>query len=125
MTSVQALEKKTPTVEAVIRVLLKTMAYLRNPENRRRWSVYRESFKIDPSVADKAFASMLTTYSVNGTKPRPAIEKEIEIYRETLQVAKAFRPEDLEDMRSTGRNFNRRNSRWSNDRPLILQVVFC
>jgi hypothetical protein len=41
---------------------------------------------------------MLTTYSVNGAKPRPAIEKEIEIYRETLQVTKAFRPEDLEDM---------------------------
>lgn len=99
VTSVQTLEKKTRTVEAVIRVLLKAMAYLRNPENRREMIQYiASSFKIDPSVADKAFASMLTTYSVNGTKPRPAIEKEIEIYRETLQVAKAFRPEDLEDM---------------------------
>jgi NitT/TauT family transport system substrate-binding protein len=99
VTSVQALEKKTATVQAVIRSLLKTMAYLRNPENRREMVQYiMGSFKIDASVADKAFASMLTTYSANGTKPRPAIEKEIEIYRETLQVAKAFRPEDLEDM---------------------------
>ena len=99
VTSVQALEKKTATVQAVIRSLLKTMAYLRNPENRREMVQYiTGSFKIDASVADKAFASMLTTYSANGTKPRPAIEKEIEIYRETLQVAKAFRPEDLEDM---------------------------
>ena len=99
VTSVQTLEKKTRTVEAVIRVLLKTMEYLRNPENRREMIQYIASaFKIDPSVADKAFASMLTTYSVKGTKPRPTIEKEIEIYRETLQVAKAFRPEDLEDM---------------------------
>jgi ABC-type nitrate/sulfonate/bicarbonate transport system substrate-binding protein len=99
VTSVQALEKKTATVQAVIRSLLKTMAYLRNPENRREMVQYiTGSFKIDASVADKAFASMLTTYSANGTKPRLAIEKEIEIYRETLQVAKAFRPEDLEDM---------------------------
>jgi len=99
VTSVQALERKTGTVQAVIRSLLKTMAYLRNPENRRELVQYvTGSFKIDASVADKAFASMLTTYSANGTKPRPAIEREIEIYRETLQVAKAFRPEDLEDM---------------------------
>ena len=97
--SVQTLEKKTGTVQAVIRSLLKTMAYLRNPENRREMVQYiTGSFKIDASVADKAFASMLTTYSDNGTKPRTAVEKEIEIYRETLQVTKAFRPEDLEDM---------------------------
>jgi ABC-type nitrate/sulfonate/bicarbonate transport system substrate-binding protein len=96
---VQTLEKKTGTVQAVIRVLLKTMGYLRSPENRREVVQYiAGSFKIDPSVADRAFASMLTTYSANGTKPRPAIEKEIEIYRETLQVAKGFRPDDLEDM---------------------------
>jgi hypothetical protein len=36
--------------------------------------------------------------SANGTKPRTAIEREIEIYRETLQVAKSFTPDDLEDM---------------------------
>jgi ABC-type nitrate/sulfonate/bicarbonate transport system substrate-binding protein len=99
VTSVQTLEKKTRTVESVIRVLLKTMAYLRNPENRRELIQYISgSFKIDQSVADRAFVSMLTAYSINGNKPRPAIEKEIEIYRETLQVAKTFRPEDLEDM---------------------------
>ena len=97
--SVQTLEKKTRTVESVVRVLLRTMAYLRNPENRREMVQYiTGSFKIDAAVADKAFASMLTTYSANGTKPRAAIEREIEIYRETLQVAKPFRPEDLEDM---------------------------
>jgi hypothetical protein len=41
---------------------------------------------------------MLATYSPDGTKPRKAVEKEIEIYREMLQVAKAFTPDDLEDM---------------------------
>jgi len=99
VTSMQTLEKNPGTVQAVVRVLLKTMAYLQNPMNRREMVQYvTGSFKIDPSVADKAFASILTTYSANGTKPRKAIEKEIEIYRETLQVAKAFTPEDLEDM---------------------------
>jgi ABC-type nitrate/sulfonate/bicarbonate transport system substrate-binding protein len=97
--SVQSLERNPGTVQAMIRSLLKTMAYLRNPENRREMVQYiTGSFKIDASVADKAFASMLTTYSANGTKPRTAIEREIEIYRETLQVAKAFTPDDLEDM---------------------------
>jgi len=99
VTSVQTLEKKPAIVQAMIRSLLKTMAYLRTPENRREMVQYiTASFKIDASVADKAFASMLTTYSANGTKPRKAIEREIEIYRETLQVAKAFTPDDLEDM---------------------------
>ena len=36
--------------------------------------------------------------SANGTKPRTAIEREIEIYRETLQVAKSFTPGKIEDM---------------------------
>jgi hypothetical protein len=37
-------------------------------------------------------------YSKDGTKPRAAVEKEIEIYREALKVAKTFTPDDLEDM---------------------------
>jgi len=99
VTSVQTLEKKPGTVQAVIRALLKTLAYLRHPENRAEMIQYvSNSFKIAPPVAEKAFASMLTTYSANGIKPRAAIEKEIEIYRDTLQVAKTFRPEDLEDL---------------------------
>lgn len=92
VTSVQTLEKKPGTVQAVIRALLKTMAYLRNPENRTETVEYvSNSFKIARSVAEKALASMLTTYSADGTKPRAAIEREIEIYRDTLQVAKPFR----------------------------------
>jgi hypothetical protein len=34
-------------------------------------------------------------YSKDGTKPRAAVEKEIEIYRETLKVTKTFTPDDL------------------------------
>jgi ABC-type nitrate/sulfonate/bicarbonate transport system substrate-binding protein len=97
--SMQALVKNPGIVQAVIRGMLKTMAYLQNPMNRHEMVQYiTGSFKIDPSVADKALVSMLTAYSRDGTKPRKAVEREIEIYRETLQVTKAFTPEDLEDL---------------------------
>jgi ABC-type nitrate/sulfonate/bicarbonate transport system substrate-binding protein len=95
----QALVRNPARVQAVIRGMLKTMAYLQNPMNRPEIVQYiAGSFKIDASVADKAFASMLTVYSRDGTKPRKAVESEIEIYRETLQVTKIFMPEDLEDL---------------------------
>ena len=95
----QALVKNPGRVQAVIRGMLKTMAYLQNPMNRPEVVQYvAGSFKIDPSVADKAFASMLAAYSQDGTKPRKAVESEIEIYRETLQITKTFMPEDLEDL---------------------------
>jgi sulfonate transport system substrate-binding protein len=95
----QALITNAGKVQALIRSLLKTLTYLHNPTNRRELVQYVSgSFKVDPPVAEKAFASMLSTYSTDGTKPRKAVEKEIEIYRETLQVAKPFTPDDLEDM---------------------------
>ena len=97
--SMQALIKNPGKVQAIIRGLLKTMAYLQNPMNRHEMVQYiAGSFKMEPSVAEKALASMLATYSPDGTKPRKAVEREIEIYRETLQVAKAFTPDDLEDL---------------------------
>ena len=99
MASMPALVKNPGIVQAVIRGMLKTLAYLRNPLNRQEIVQYISgSFKIDASIADKALVSMLTTYSRDGTKPRKALENEIEIYRETLQVTKTFRPEDLEDL---------------------------
>jgi ABC-type nitrate/sulfonate/bicarbonate transport system substrate-binding protein len=97
--SMPVLVKNPGIVRAVIRGMLKTMAYLQNPMNRHEMVQYiAGSFKMEPSVAEKAFASMLTAYSRDGTKPRKAVEREIEIYRETLQVTKAFTPEDLEDL---------------------------
>ena len=97
--SMQALTKNPSLVQAVIRGMLKTLAYLQNPMNRHEMAQYvAGSFKIDPSVADKALVSMLAAYSRDGTKPRKAVESEIEIYRETLQITKAFTPEDLEDL---------------------------
>jgi hypothetical protein len=75
------------------------MGYLQNPVNRSEMTQYISGvFKIDPLVAEKAFASTLPVYSKDGTKSRKAVEREIEIYRETLQIAKSFTPQDLEDM---------------------------
>ena len=43
----------------------------------------------------KHFTAQMLGYSKDGTKPRAAVEKEIEIYRETLKVTKTFTPDDL------------------------------
>jgi ABC-type nitrate/sulfonate/bicarbonate transport system substrate-binding protein len=97
--SMQALAKNPSLVQAVIRGMLKTLVYLHNPMNRHEMAQYvAGSFKIDPVVADKALVSMLAAYSRDGSKPRKAVENEIEIYRETLQISKTFTPEDLEDL---------------------------
>jgi ABC-type nitrate/sulfonate/bicarbonate transport system substrate-binding protein len=92
--------KKTPQkVYGMISALHRTMNYILNPANRNEVVQYVSSYhKIDLRLAEKAFAAQMLGYSKDGTKPRAAVEKEIEIYRESLKVAKAFTPDDLEDM---------------------------
>lgn len=96
---VATLAKNSAKAQAMIAGLLKTLSYLHEPANRHEVVQYVAAFhKIDPPLAEKAFASILPTFSRDGTKPRAAVEKEIEIYRETLKIAKTFTPEDLEDI---------------------------
>jgi NitT/TauT family transport system substrate-binding protein len=98
--STDFLTRNSIKAQALIAGLLKTLAYLHNPRNRAEVVQYIAGFhKIDPRLADKAFASILPSFSRDGTKPRKAIEKEIEIYRETLKIAKTITPDDLEDLR--------------------------
>src|SRR5581483_9169112 len=93
-----ALKKSPAKAEAMIAGLLKTLAFIHDAANRGEMVRYIAAFhKIDAALAEKAFAAILPTLSSDGTKPRAAVEKEIEIYRETLKVAKTFTPEDLED----------------------------
>ncbi len=97
--STDTLKRNSYNAEVLIAGLLKTLAYLHNPANRVETVRYVAAFhKIDISVADKAFTSILPSFSQDGTKPRQEIEKEIEIYRETFKIAKTFTPDDLEDM---------------------------
>jgi ABC-type nitrate/sulfonate/bicarbonate transport system substrate-binding protein len=94
-----ALKKDTTKAAAMIAGLLKTLAFLHDPANRGEVVRYIAAFhKIDPPLADKAFAAILPALSLDGTKPRPTVEKEIEIYRDTLKIAKPFTPDDLEDL---------------------------
>ena len=53
---------------------------------------------IDLGLAEKAFTAQMLSYSKDGTKPRKAVEREIETYRDTLKIAKTFTPDDLENM---------------------------
>ena len=97
--STDTLRRNSYKAEALIAGLLKTLAYLYNPANRSEVVQYIATFhKIDTGLADKAFAAILPSFSKDGTKPRKAIEREIEIYRETLKISKTFTPDDLEDM---------------------------
>ena len=99
VSSLETVKKNPQKVFGVIAALHRTMNYILNPANRREVVEYVSSYhKIDLPLAEKAFAAQMLGYSKDGTKPRAAVEREIEIYRETLKIAKTFTPDDLEDM---------------------------
>jgi len=99
VSSIEAIKKTPQKVYGMVAALHRTMNYILNPANRSEVVQYVSTYhKIDLPLAEKAFAAQMLGYSKDGTKPHAAVEKEIEIYREALKVAKSFTPEDLEDM---------------------------
>ena len=99
VSAIETVKKSPQKVYGVIAALHRTMNYILNPANRREVIEYVSSYhKIDLPLAEKAFTAQMQGYSKDGTKPRAAVEKEIEIYRDTLKIAKTFTPDDLEDM---------------------------
>ena len=92
--------KKNPTKGlSVIRAVLRTMVYMRDSKNHSELVDYvLKIHKIDASIAAEALATVMAVYSKDGTKPREAVQHEIDIYREALKITKAFTPEELEDM---------------------------
>ena len=99
VTSTEAVRKNPLKAQAMIGGLYRTMTYIHNPANRSEVTQYIARYhNIDLALAEKAFATQMQSYSKDGTKPRKAVEREIEIYRETLKIAKTFTPDDLEDM---------------------------
>ena len=99
VSSIETVKKNPQKVQGMVAGLHRTMTYILNPANRGEVIQYVSTYhKLDPQLAEKAFAAQMLGYSKDGTKPRAAVEKEIEIYRDSLKVAKAFTPDDLEDM---------------------------
>jgi len=99
VSSQETMKRSPQKVQGMIAALHRTMNYILNPANRSEVVQYVATYhKIDLALAEKAMAAQMLGYSKDGTKPRAAVEKEIEIYRESLKVAKAFTPDDLEDM---------------------------
>jgi ABC-type nitrate/sulfonate/bicarbonate transport system substrate-binding protein len=97
--SVDAVKKSPLKAQAMIVGLYRTMTYMHNPANRNEVIQYIARYhNIDLALAEKAFNGQMQSYSKDGTKPRKLVEREIEIYRETLKVAKQFTQDDLEDM---------------------------
>lgn len=99
ISATETIKKSPQKVQGMVAGLHRTMNYILNPANRSEVVQYVATYhKLDPVLAEKAFAAQMLGYSKDGTKPRAAVEKEIEIYREALKVAKTFTPDDLEDM---------------------------
>ena len=99
VSSMETVKKSPQKVYGMVAALHRTMNYILNPANRNEIVQYVSTYhKIDLALAEKAFAAQMLGYSKDGTKPRAAVEKEIEIYREGLKIAKTFTPDDLEDM---------------------------
>lgn len=99
VTTVDGLKKTPQKASALIAGLHRTLVYMHHPANRNEVIQYIAGYhKIDLPLAQRAFASQMLSYSKDGTKPRKSVEREIEIYRETLKISKPFTPDDLEDM---------------------------
>jgi NitT/TauT family transport system substrate-binding protein len=99
ISATETMKKSPQKVYGMVAALHRTMNYILNPANRAEVVQYVSSYhKIEPALAEKAFTAQMLGYSKDGTKPRAAVEKEIEIYRETLKIAKTFTPDDLEDL---------------------------
>src|SRR6266511_2515689 len=99
VTSIEAMKKNSLKAYGMVAGLYRTMNYILNPSNRNEVVQYVSSYhRIDLPLAEKAFAAQMLGYSKDGTKPRAAVEREIEIYREALKIAKTFTPDDLEDL---------------------------
>ena len=99
VSSTETMNKNPQKVYGMVSALHRTMNYILNPANRVEVIQYVSTYhKIDLSLAEKSFAAQMLGYSKDGTKPRAAVEREIEIYRETLKISKTFTPDDLEDM---------------------------
>ena len=97
--TIESLKKNPHKAFGLIAGLHRTLVYMHNPANRSEVIQYIAGFhKIDAPLAEKAFTTQMQSYSKDGTKPRAAVEREIEIYRETLKITKPFTPDDLEDM---------------------------
>jgi NitT/TauT family transport system substrate-binding protein len=99
LASSDALKKNPNKAVSVIRAVLRTMAYMRDPKNHNELVEYiLKIHKIDSSVAAEALATVMAVYSKDGTKPRETVQHEIDIYREALKITKPLTPEELEDM---------------------------
>jgi ABC-type nitrate/sulfonate/bicarbonate transport system substrate-binding protein len=99
LASADALKINPAKGVSVVRAVLRTMSYMRDPKNHGELVDYiLKIHKIDNNVAADALATVMTVYSKDGTKPRDLVQKEIDIYRDSLKITQSFTPEDLEDM---------------------------
>ena len=99
LASADALKTNPAKGVSVIRAVLRTMSYMRDSKNHGELVDYiLKIHKIDATVAAHALATVMAVYSNDGMKPHEFVQKEIDIYRDSLKITQSFTPEDLEDM---------------------------
>lgn len=99
LASADALKSNPAKGVSVIRAVLRTMNYMRDPKNHGELVDYiLKIHKVDAQVAAHALAAVMAVYSKDGTKPREFVQKEIDVYRDSLKITQSFTPDDLEDM---------------------------
>jgi len=91
VSSMENHEKSPQKVQSMVAALHRTMNYIVNPANRNEVvAICVDYHKIDLALAERRWRRKCWVTAKTATKPRAAVEKEIEIYRESLKVAKGL-----------------------------------
>lgn len=92
------LKSNPDQVKQVIRVFLRSLSFIRERRNEtvsfmRRW------LKIDERVAEKSYEMVRQTFSWDGEVSSKALEKQIEIAKQTAKATKEISVSDIVDFR--------------------------
>ncbi|MBM4263185.1 MAG: ABC transporter substrate-binding protein [Deltaproteobacteria bacterium] len=83
-TSDENIAKKPELLRRAVRATLKGIEFLRDPKNRKETAgIMAEWFKIRPEQAQEAYSQMVEAYPVSGVASEDALEKDLEMARQT------------------------------------------
>jgi len=99
VSSTETVKKNPLKVQAMIAGLYRTMIYIHNPATRKEVNQYIARYHVSIWHSQKKLSLRRCNRTAKTAPNRGRLmEREIEIYRDTLKIAKPFTPDDLEDM---------------------------
>ena len=98
--SLETVKKNPHKAQGVVAALYRTMIYIAQPgKPQRSDSIHRPLSQYRFAARRKSVQRRRCSPTARTAPSRAKlVEREIEIYRETLKIAKQFTPDDLEDM---------------------------